>query len=73
MTHAAALEATEQRTDHLVTETEAAVLMGLAPRTLQSWRQHGRGPRYIRVSARAVRYRRSDLLAWITDREDGGQ
>lgn len=28
-------------------------------------RHRGTGPRYIRVGKRSIRYRRSDVLAWI--------
>lgn len=38
-----------------------------AKRTLERWRQTGDGPRYILVG-RVVRYRRSDLDAWLASR-----
>jgi hypothetical protein len=38
-----------------------------ARRTLERWRQTGDGPRFVRVG-RAVRYRRSDLDAWLESR-----
>jgi len=31
---------------------------------LQAWRQRGGGPLFVRVSSRAIRYRRRDLIAW---------
>ena len=49
----------------LVTENEAAKVLGFSPRTLQSWRVSGDGPPFVRVSPRAIRYRLSDLEAWI--------
>ena len=52
----------------LVTEKEAADLLGLTPRTLQAWRHRGGGPEYVRVSSRCVRYRPADLEAWAEDR-----
>ena len=52
----------------LLTERQAAQLLGFTPRALQAWRRTGAGPRYIFISARAVRYRRSDLSTWIDAR-----
>lgn len=49
----------------LLTTAQAAALLGLSPRTLGGLRLRGGGPRYVRLSARAVRYRREDLAAWI--------
>ena len=45
-------------------EKDAALLLGVSVRTLQGWRLHHRGPRYIVLAAKAVRYRRGDLIAW---------
>lgn len=53
---------------YLLREVDAARLLGFTPRALQAWRQRGGGPRFVRVSARAVRYRRDDLLTWAEDR-----
>ena len=50
----------------LLTETDAAKHLGFSPRTLQSWRLRGCGPRFVRVSARCIRYRRSELDSWVT-------
>jgi Helix-turn-helix domain len=36
-------------------------------RTLERWRQTGEGPRFIRLG-RQVRYRQSDLDAWLESR-----
>jgi len=45
-------------------EQEAARLLGLSRKTLQKFRLTGEGPRYVRVSARCVRYRLVDLRTW---------
>src|SRR5262245_39699215 len=50
--------------DGLLTETQAADLLQLSVRTLQSWRLRRVGPAYVQAG-RAVRYRRRDLLSWI--------
>ena len=52
----------------LLTEKEAAELIGFTPRFLQERRFRGGGPRYVAISARAVRYRPEDLEKWAADR-----
>lgn len=48
----------------LLRESEAARLIGFSQRALQEWRRRGRGPTYIRISPRAIRYQRSALAEW---------
>lgn len=50
--------------DSLLTEVQAADLLRLSVRTLQAWRGKAFGPAFVQAG-RAVRYRRSDLTAWI--------
>ncbi len=38
--------------------------------TIYRWRHLGEGPRGIRVSGRHVRFRRSDVEAFLRERED---
>jgi len=52
----------------LKTEKEAAGLLGFSVRTLQAWRVRGGGPQFVKVSARCVRYRQSDLDSWVEQR-----
>jgi predicted DNA-binding transcriptional regulator AlpA len=52
----------------LLAEKEAAKILGFSERTLQKWRNLGGGPLFVRVSARAVRYRQVDLDNWIEAR-----
>jgi hypothetical protein len=52
----------------LLREQDAARLLSVSPRTLQAWRYRGGGPAYVQVSARAVRYRLSDLRRWTQER-----
>lgn len=54
--------------DQLLTERQAAALLSVTPRALQKWRSNGRGPEFIRISSRCIRYRRIDLAAWTADR-----
>jgi len=55
-------------TSPLLTTPAAARVLGHSPRSLESWRYRGGGPRFVRVSARSVRYRLADLEAWIEER-----
>lgn len=48
-------------------ERQAAEYLSLSPRTLQTWRQRGNGPRFLKLG-RSVRYRRADLDAFIESR-----
>jgi hypothetical protein len=50
--------------DILLTERQAAILLGHPVRTLQAWRYRGGGPKFVKAS-RSIRYRRRDLIAWI--------
>jgi excisionase family DNA binding protein len=50
--------------DALLTEQQTAQLLNISVRTLQAWRIKLAGPRFVRAG-RAIRYRRSDLTAWI--------
>lgn len=52
----------------LLTEVDAAAYLNLTRRALQAWRYQGRGPRYVKISARAVRYRPEDLESWVETR-----
>ncbi len=54
--------------ERLITEHEAAAFIGYTVRALQNWRLRGGGPRFVKVSARSVRYRRRDLIDWIEER-----
>jgi predicted DNA-binding transcriptional regulator AlpA len=53
--------------DLLLTEKEAAKIMGFSVYWFQRKRWEGGGPPFIKFD-RAVRYRESDLLAWIEAR-----
>ena len=55
-------------TDRLLRQEEAAAILNLTPRCLENWRHRGEGPKFIRISGRCIRYRQSDLEAWIEER-----
>lgn len=52
----------------LLTEDEAAEYLRVRPRTLQRWRQLGRGPRFTRAGRRIL-YRLADLEAYLREQE----
>jgi len=52
----------------LLTTQQAAALLGYKPRMLEARRVRGDGPKYVRISARAIRYRPIDLHIWIESR-----
>ena len=55
----------------LLTQSEAARLLGLAPKTLKYWRtrrgqkRSGPGPAYIKLGRKVVRYAMQDLADWL--------
>ena len=52
------------KTDRLLTETEAASLLNLSIKTLRRWRWAGRPPGFLKIGA-AVRYDPTELAAFI--------
>ena len=56
-------------TDRLLTQAEAAEFLNVQSRTMESWRLRGTGPRFIRYSPRAIRYRPADLHAFLEHHE----
>ncbi len=54
--------------DRLIDENEAAALLCYSTRALQNWRHRGGGPKFIKVSARSIRYRVRDIHEWIENR-----
>lgn len=59
---------TTMETSALVDEREAASILCYSVRALQNWRHRGGGPDFVKVSSRSVRYRRTDLEKWISER-----
>ena len=48
----------------LMNEEQAAAFLGVTKRALQAWRINGSGSKYVRISARCIRYRKVDLVNW---------
>jgi hypothetical protein len=50
--------------DALLNDQQAAIILGVLPRTLRLWR-HSRGLPYLRITSKVVRYRRGDIEGWL--------
>lgn len=50
---------------------ETAATLQVSIRTLEYWRAHGDGPKFVRVG-RHVRYRLDDISAWLDERSSTG-
>ena len=51
----------------LKNEREAADYLNVKPQTMAVWRCNGNGPKFVKLN-RAVRYRLSDIEAWLESR-----
>jgi excisionase family DNA binding protein len=54
----------------LLTQDEAAELLKLSVRTVERLRVSGTGPKFLKIF-RSVRYRPSDVEAWLASRVRG--
>jgi predicted DNA-binding transcriptional regulator AlpA len=54
----------------LLTQRQAAALLCLSERTLERFRVSGIGPKFLRMG-KSIRYRLSDVEAWIASRVVG--
>ena len=63
---------TIQTPSPLLTPVEVAQLLRVNIQTLSVWRKAGTGPKSVKVSERKLRYRQSDVEAWL-DARSGGQ
>lgn len=56
-------------TDPLLSDKHVEALTGIATGTLRWWRHKGAGdgPKWFRLGPKAIRYRRSDVDAWIEE------
>jgi predicted DNA-binding transcriptional regulator AlpA len=58
------LEAARPPPDRLLNPEAAAVMIGVKPATLATWRHYGKGPKYIKVG-RTAYYKISDIDEWL--------
>ena len=49
----------------LLSEIAAAAFCDVTRRCLQNFRLTGKGPQFVKISNRCVRYRKVDLISWI--------
>lgn len=61
------LEAAEQL-EKLLSEREASKFLDLTPAALRKWRQLRKGPAFVRLSTRCVKYRVEDLQKFLAER-----
>jgi predicted DNA-binding transcriptional regulator AlpA len=59
------LQPTTIATDPLLTAVQVAELMQITPQRLANMRWAGHGPPFVKIGHRSVRYRTSDVDAWI--------
>lgn len=52
--------------DTLLDTAAAAERLGVSPRTLEKWRQEGKGPAYVRLGSKKVSYRDAALDTFVT-------
>jgi hypothetical protein len=55
--------------DRLLRTRDAAKVVGLSPRTMESYRRNGGDPPFVKIRDYALRYVLRDLLAWIVARK----
>lgn len=61
-----------QASEVLLKENEIAARLQVSIGTIRRWRILRTGPRFIRVSKSAIRYRPADLKAYLDSRPSGG-
>ena len=61
-------ENSELALEALLTDIQVAELLGVQRKTLQQWRYLGKGPKFISISRRCVRYRLRDVIEWLNER-----
>lgn len=54
--------------DKLINEQTAADILGVTRQCMSQWRYTGKGPRYVQVSKKCIRYRMKELNEYIESR-----
>jgi len=55
--------------DRLLTPAETSAMLGLKPSTLSAYRKHGVPLPYVRLNCQCVRYKLSEVQAYIAQKE----
>lgn len=53
--------------DRMLSPAQVAEWTGLNQNTLRYWRWKGQGPKWFRLGAKTVKYRASDVQAWLDE------
>jgi excisionase family DNA binding protein len=53
----------------MLTTNELAARLSVHPVTVRGWRVEGTGPAFVTVGRCSIRYRESDVDAWLAARE----
>ena len=51
--------------EFLLTTKQVARMLGLAPYTMAKFRRKGMGPKYLQLGKNTIRYKKTDVIAWI--------
>ena len=52
----------------LLTQAHVLALLGVSRPTLWAWRREGRFPEALRIGPNSIRWRESDIRAWLANR-----
>lgn len=58
--------------NRMASRVEVGTYLGVAPKTLAEWASKGIGPAYRRLEGGGVRYHWSDVEAWLSQQQVGG-
>jgi len=58
----------DYRTGPILTTQRASEFLNISERTLEAMRSKGKGPKYVRMGQRGIRYRMKDVLEWLESR-----
>jgi transposase len=47
-----------------MTTKEASAFIGVSKKTLENWRHQGRGPAFLKISHKLVKYQIDDIIQW---------
>jgi predicted DNA-binding transcriptional regulator AlpA len=54
--------------DQLYSTKQLSKLLAVSEQLIELWRHRGEGPRWVKLGARCIRYKRTDLLVWLNER-----
>ncbi|HKT32838.1 MAG TPA: helix-turn-helix domain-containing protein [Gammaproteobacteria bacterium] len=56
-----------------LSDVEVAALLSVCVKTLRNWRATGRGPRFVKIGDRCVRYKPADVKDFVARGDGAGQ